>query len=693
MKNRRLPVIYVLIMALMMITVQFQTNDVKALNSFPIRMGKKDLQPGENHIFGGTVTYEPQNNSVIIKNVKMDDQSNGLYVSSNITDVNNDDPIKIYLKGENYFGTEDKPLGFTKSGIYASRSIEIIADDDAKLICYIGGRGGIGIYGGPDVNVSVTGGTYVFHDLSKNDTDIFNVASGLIDIDHADITMDSVNNNMNGAGISINHSSITASSTSNGIYSKSYVHLLNSTLNMKNKYVNCWAADGNMMIQNTTFTGESTDDLGLYSQSGSILISNASNIDLTSGLNSGIRAAGNVSIDNSAISIEALKGNSILSKLLNVAGENTTIQAASKKAMQADNIFVHSCKLLKSSVTTDSALKGNEITISGGTIEAITTSTENNAAGTSAIYAEKNIVLEGINTNVKAQAKQQYGIFSNGGTISLLARSIEAIGGSNYPAIVARESSADAGAAHSKNIIIGENYTVGNNLVVSTIWQASGSNWYADSFLAPAGTAAEVNDYSQSITVLDAGMLADYAEIDAIIKRIPATKDLKMYTDESVTALLNKKDSLIRGKRIDFQDELDQFADDLQILLDALEYKPADFSKIDAILKKAGDLSGYTNESRAKFLALMNRLDRSMNITQQKQVDELAKSLEKAYADLIKIKDNLDPSDTGGLQNNKRPDTSDHTQRIIWIIMLVISAACMLGIQKKQHVMRYHDES
>lgn len=43
MKNRRLPVIYVLIMALMMITVQFQTNDVKALNSFPIRMGKKDL--------------------------------------------------------------------------------------------------------------------------------------------------------------------------------------------------------------------------------------------------------------------------------------------------------------------------------------------------------------------------------------------------------------------------------------------------------------------------------------------------------------------------------------------------------------------------------------------------------------------------------------------------------------------------
>ncbi len=138
---------------------------------------------------------------------------------------------------------------------------------------------------------------------------------------------------------------------------------------------------------------------------------------------------------------------------------------------------------------------------------------------------------------------------------------------------------------------------------------------------------------------------ADYTKVDEAIAKIPA--DLSVYTDETVKALNDAKNAVDRTKNIMEQDTVDGYAQAIEDAIAALEYKPADYTKVDeAIAKIPADLSIYTEESVAALNAAVDAVDRTKNITEQETVDGYAQAIEDAIAALVEVSKGNDVSGT-----------------------------------------------
>ena len=126
---------------------------------------------------------------------------------------------------------------------------------------------------------------------------------------------------------------------------------------------------------------------------------------------------------------------------------------------------------------------------------------------------------------------------------------------------------------------------------------------------------------------------ADYAAVDAALGKIPA--DLTAYTDESVEALRAAAEAVIRGKAIAKQAEVDAMAEAIERAISELALKPADYSAVDAAIEKANALNenDYVDFSAVK--AALDAVVRGKNITEQAEVDAMAKAIEDAIAALV----------------------------------------------------------
>ena len=127
---------------------------------------------------------------------------------------------------------------------------------------------------------------------------------------------------------------------------------------------------------------------------------------------------------------------------------------------------------------------------------------------------------------------------------------------------------------------------------------------------------------------------ADYAAVDAALGKIPA--DLTAYTDEAVEALRAAEEAVIRGKAIAKQAEVDAMAEAIERAIAGLVLKPADYSAVDAAIEKANALNenDYVDFSAVK--AALDAVVRGKNITEQAEVDAMAKAIEDAIAALVK---------------------------------------------------------
>ena len=125
---------------------------------------------------------------------------------------------------------------------------------------------------------------------------------------------------------------------------------------------------------------------------------------------------------------------------------------------------------------------------------------------------------------------------------------------------------------------------------------------------------------------------ADYAAVDAALGKIPA--DLTAYTDESVEALRAAEEAVIRGKAIAKQAEVDAMAEAIERAISELALKPADYSAVDAAIEKANalDENDYVDFSAVK--AALDAVVRGKNITEQAEVDAMAEAIERAISEL-----------------------------------------------------------
>ena len=137
---------------------------------------------------------------------------------------------------------------------------------------------------------------------------------------------------------------------------------------------------------------------------------------------------------------------------------------------------------------------------------------------------------------------------------------------------------------------------------------------------------------------------ADYSAVDAALAKIPA--DLTAYTDESIETLSAATEAVIRGKVIAKQAEVDAMAAAIERAISDLVFKPADYTAVDAAIAKANALNenDYIDFSAVK--AALEAVVRGKNITEQFEVDAMAKAIEDAIAALVEK-----PSSGGGFSS------------------------------------------
>ena len=135
---------------------------------------------------------------------------------------------------------------------------------------------------------------------------------------------------------------------------------------------------------------------------------------------------------------------------------------------------------------------------------------------------------------------------------------------------------------------------------------------------------------------------ADYAAVDAALGKIPA--DRTAYTEESIETLNAAAETVIRGKVIAKQAEVDAMAAAIERAISDLVFKPADYTAVDAAIAKANALNenDYIDFSAVK--AALEAVVRGKNITEQFEVDAMAKAIEDAIAALVKKPSSGGPS-------------------------------------------------
>ena len=164
---------------------------------------------------------------------------------------------------------------------------------------------------------------------------------------------------------------------------------------------------------------------------------------------------------------------------------------------------------------------------------------------------------------------------------------------------------------------------------------------------------------------------ADYAKVDAAIAKANALNkdDYKDFT--AVEAAVN---AVVRDKNITEQSEVDAMAKAIEDAIAALQYKDADYTKVDAAIAKANALNKNDYKDFSGVETAVKAVVRGKNITEQSEVDKMAKAIEDAIAALEK-----QPASTKPGTSDKNPQTGDTSNLALWIVLLFASGGAAIG--------------
>lgn len=125
---------------------------------------------------------------------------------------------------------------------------------------------------------------------------------------------------------------------------------------------------------------------------------------------------------------------------------------------------------------------------------------------------------------------------------------------------------------------------------------------------------------------------ADYTDVDAAIKRANSLNKDNYKDFSKVEDAIN---AVNRDKDITEQEVVNGYADAINEAIDQLEYKAADYTEVDKAIEKANKLNKDNYEDFSKVEDAIKTVVRSKNITEQDEVDAMAKAINDAIDALV----------------------------------------------------------
>ena len=187
------------------------------------------------------------------------------------------------------------------------------------------------------------------------------------------------------------------------------------------------------------------------------------------------------------------------------------------------------------------------------------------------------------------------------------------------------------GSGNTKNAVIsGGDITLGGNIGIFLYdcekCEIKGGTFHTDECGKPFAVhrdSSAVFEYAK----------ADYTELD---KAEETAKALNKDNYVDFTAVEKALEAIDRTKNLTQQSDVDKMTKDINDAVTALVYKSADYTELDKAEKAAKALNKDDYEDFSEVEKALAAIDRTKNITEQADVDAMAKAINDAVANLVK---------------------------------------------------------
>ena len=628
--------------------------------------GVQVTSENKDNLCSGTVSYDPATHTLSLNNATLDNDTMSDYGINTIIPST----LKIRLTGTNSI-TRTDPYGGMGIAPNSSNSVEITGD--GTLVINVIGENYDGISTAADVKISDKARVII------NSKGGLGIAGRMVEIDGATLNSTGLYAGIDAHRLKIvNSADVTLKATQdgrNGAYiwkdqegNGGDIEIAQSTVKATSYYPGLFAA-GNLTVDGGEVSCTSTADAALWTK-GNILIKGGAKVTTDGKYPMG--GKGSFTVEEAEIDAKNTNVNNIpaiFDECVPAIADGYHLNYA--KAIDSEETEID----LLSSGTQYFALYKNVHFI------------------TKAVYPVSFVVTPDGLTNVVVKVNGQ----EVTGSVSLEA--------GTYPV----EVTADNCKAYTGNITITADAATHTQTIAMTYLPAD----YTQVDEAIAKANALNKDNYKDLSAVEAAVnavvrdknITEQSEVDAMAKAIEDAIDALQYKDADYTKVdaaiakanaLNKdnyKDftgveaavnAVVRDKNITEQSEVDAMAKAIEDAIDALQYKDADYTKVDAAIAKANALNKDNYKDFSGVETAVNAVVRGKNITEQSEVDKMAKAIEDAIAALEKK-----PASTKPGTSNKSPQTGDTSNLTLWIALLLASAGTVTATtvygRKKKH--------
>lgn len=165
----------------------------------------------------------------------------------------------------------------------------------------------------------------------------------------------------------------------------------------------------------------------------------------------------------------------------------------------------------------------------------------------------------------------------------------------------------------------------------------------------------------------------------AVYKAIEKVNALNKDEYKDFSAVEAAINAVVWDKNITEQDEVDDMAKAIEDAISALEYKDADYTSVNEAIEKTNSLDKTLYKDFSGVEEALASVVEDLDITHQKEVDAMAQAILDAISGL-----EVKPADT------QTPSTSDHSSIILWIMVMIGAAMSLISFVAYDYKKKYN---